>query len=191
VKYQIDGLHLKSRTEKGRKPLLTRLKLSSQMTHHVTPFLVLVLVPGAEYLFSQDKPVDLVSKIQKSPSDLSSMILNYAFIITVSAANVDESSEKAMETYLAKYPESYYSLQLRYLFYKYYRESGQTKKGGDLAKEEKGRGSIDGLNPNDLHPGSFPLDDRGNPGDQTPPPTGMMIPSTSGTSSKISRPIVP
>jgi hypothetical protein len=63
------------------------------------------------------------------------MILNYAFIIAASAANVDESSEKEKEAYLAKYPESYYSLQLRYLFYKFYKESGQTKKAETLAKE--------------------------------------------------------
>ena len=135
VKYQIDGLYLKTRTEKGRRPLLTRLKLSSQLTHQITPFFVLVLAPEAEYLFSQDKPVDLVSRIRQSPSDLSSMILNYAFIIAASAATVDESSEKAMEAYLAKYPESYYSLQLRYLFYKFYKESGQIKKAEKLVKE--------------------------------------------------------
>ena len=145
VKYQIDGLDLKTRKEKGRKALLTRLKLSSQLTHHVTPFLVLVLVPGAEYLFSQDKPVDLVGKIQQSPSDLSSMILNYALIITMSAANVDESSEKAMEAYLAKYPESYYSLQLRYLFYKYYKESGQDKKAEKLSKDLEKIGRARGI----------------------------------------------
>jgi hypothetical protein len=63
------------------------------------------------------------------------MILNYAFVIVASAANVDETSEKAMEAYLVKYPESYYSLQLRYLFYKYYKESGQTKKAEKMAKE--------------------------------------------------------
>ncbi len=135
VKYQIDGLHLKIRTEKGHKPLLTRLKLSSQLAHHITPFLILVLVPGAEYLFSQDKPVDLARTIQQSPSDLSSMILNYAFILVASASNVDEASEKAMEAYLNKYPGSYYSLQLRYLFYKFYKESGQIKKAEKLAKE--------------------------------------------------------
>jgi len=135
VKYQIDGLHLNTQAEKGRKLLLTKLKLSSQLAHHITPFLVLVLVPGAEYLFSQDKPADLVSKIQQSPSDLSSMILKYAFVVAASAATVDESSEKAMEAYLAKYPECYYSLQLRYLFHKYYRESGQNKKAEKLAKE--------------------------------------------------------
>jgi len=145
VKYQIDGVHLKTRTEKGHKPLLTRLKLSSQLTQHVTPFLVLILVPAAEYFFSQDKPVDLVSKIQQSPSDLSSMILNYAFIIASSAADVDESSEKTMEAYLAKYPESYYSLQLRYLFYKFYKESGQPKKAEKLTKEIKKIGRKRGI----------------------------------------------
>jgi len=137
VKYQIDALHLRAQAEKGRKPLLTRLKLSSQLTHYLTPFLVLGLVPGSEYLFSQDKPTDLVENVQQSPSDLSSMILNYGLIIAACAAAVDEVSEKAMQAYLAKYPESYYSLHLRYLFYKYYKESGQTKKTEKLAREFK------------------------------------------------------
>lgn len=145
VKYQIDSLYLKARTEKGRRPLLTRLKLSSQLTHQITPFLVLVLAPEAEYLFSQDKPIDLASRIRQSPSDLSSMILNYAFIIAAAAATVDESSEKAMEAYLAKYPESYYSLQLRYLFYKFYKESGQIKKAEKLVKELEKIGSKRGI----------------------------------------------
>jgi hypothetical protein len=135
VKYQIDGLHLKARTEKNHKPLLTRLKLSSQLTYHITPFLILVLVPAGEYLFSQNKSVDLLNEVKESPPDLSSMILNYAFILTASAGTMDESSEKAMGAYLSKYPESYYSLQLRYLFYKFYKESEQTKKAEKLAKD--------------------------------------------------------
>ena len=135
VKYQIDGFHLKARAEKEQKPLLTRLKLSSQLTHHFFPFLALSLVPTAEFIFSPDKQIDLVEKIKQSPPDFSSMILNYALILAASAGTVDESSEKAMEAYLSKYPESYYSLQLRYLFYKFYKGSGQTKKAERLAKE--------------------------------------------------------
>lgn len=135
LKYQIDSLHLKARTEKRYKPFLTRLKLSSQLTVHFFPFLALSLVPTAEYIFSPDKPIDLVDKIKQSPSDFSSMILNYALILAASAGTVDEASEKAMEAYLSKYPESYYSLQLRYLFYKFYKESEQTKKAERLVKE--------------------------------------------------------
>ena len=73
------------------------------------------------------------------------MILNYALILAASAGTVDESSEKAMEAYLSKYPESYYSLQLRYLFYKFYKESGQTKKAEKLAKELDKIGSKRGI----------------------------------------------
>jgi hypothetical protein len=145
LKYQIDSLHLKARTEKRYKPLLTRLKLSSQLTVHFFPFLALSLVPTAEYIFSPDKPIDLVDKIKQSPSDFSSMILNYALILAASAGTVDESSEKAMEAYLSKYPESYYSLQLRYLFYKFYKESGQTQKAEKLAKELDKIGSKRGI----------------------------------------------
>jgi hypothetical protein len=135
IKYQIDGLRLRKRTEKRESLLLTRLKLSSQMTHQFFPFLAFGLAPGAEHILSPDKSIDLVDRIKQSPPDLSSMILNYALILATSASTVDESSEKAMEAYLSKYPESYYSLQLRYLFYKFYRESGQTKKAEKLAKD--------------------------------------------------------
>lgn len=135
VKYQIDGFRLRKPTEKRESPLLTRLKLSSQMTHQFFPFLALSLAPTAEYTLSPDKPIDLVDRIKQSPPDLSSMIQNYALLLATSASTVDESSEKAMEAYLSKYPESYYSLQLRYLFYKFYKESEQTQKAERLAKE--------------------------------------------------------
>ena len=135
VKYQIDGVHLKDRTEKGYKPLLTKLKLSSQFTNHIFPFIAVSLVPTAEFVFSDDKPINLDDRIRQSLTDLSSMILNYGLILNASASTVDESSEKAMEAYLSKYPESYYSLQLRYLFYKFYKESGQKKKAEKLAKD--------------------------------------------------------
>jgi hypothetical protein len=135
VKYQIDGLHLKAKTGKGDKPLLTKLKLSSQMTHQFFPFLALSLAPAAVYILSSNKSIDLVDRIKQSPPDLSSMIQNHALILATSASTVDESSEKAMEAYLSKYPESYYSLQLRYLFYNFYKESGQTQKAEKLKKD--------------------------------------------------------
>ena len=50
-----------------------------------------------------------------------------------------------MEAYLAKYPESYYSLQLRYLFYKYYKESGQDKKAEKLSKDLEKIGRARGI----------------------------------------------
>jgi hypothetical protein len=135
VKYQIDGLRLKAKTEKRDKPLLTKLKLSSQMTHHFFPLLAIGLAPAVGYIVSSGKSIDLVDWIKQSPPDLSSMIQNHALILATSAGTVDESSEKAMEAYLSKYPESYYSLQLRYLFYKFYRESGQKQKAEKLAKD--------------------------------------------------------
>jgi len=135
VKYQIDGLQLKAKTEKRDKPLLTKLKLSSQMTHQFFPFLAFGLAPAVGYILSSGKSIDLVDWIKQSPPDLSSMIQNYALILATSASTVDESSAKAMEAYLSKYPESYYSVQLRYLFYRFYKESEQTKKAEKLVKD--------------------------------------------------------
>jgi hypothetical protein len=73
------------------------------------------------------------------------MILNYALILAASAGSVDESSERAMQAYLLQYPESYYSLKLRYLFYKYYRESQQTDKAENLRRELEKIGSKRGI----------------------------------------------
>jgi hypothetical protein len=73
------------------------------------------------------------------------MIQNYALLLAASASTVDESSEKATDAYLSKYPESYYSLQLRYLFYKFYRESGQTRNAERLAKDLEKIGSKRGM----------------------------------------------
>jgi len=134
VKYQIDDLRLRRPTEKREGSLLTRLKLSSQMTHQFFPFLAFSLAPRAEHILSPDKSLDLVDRIKQSPPDLSSMILNYALILAASSSTVDESSEKAMEAYLSKYPESYYSLQLRYLFYKFYRRRRADSKGRQSRK---------------------------------------------------------
>jgi hypothetical protein len=135
VKYQIDSLGLKAGTAKDYKPLLKRLKLSGQFSYSIAPYLSIFLVPTAEYDFSVVERTDLSNYIRQSPTDLASMILNYSLVINASAGSVDESPEKVMEAWLSKYPESYYSLQLRYLFYKFHKESGQPKKAEKLLKE--------------------------------------------------------
>lgn len=145
VKYQIDSLSLKAGTTKNYKPLLKRLKLSGQISYSIAPYLSIFLVPTAEYDFSVVERTDLSNYIRQSPTDLASMILNYSLVLNASAGSVDESSEKAMEAYLSKYPESYYSLQLRYLFYKFYKESGQIQRAEKLAKELDKIGSKRGI----------------------------------------------
>ncbi len=134
VKYQIDGLNMKTLPTKEYKPLLKKLKLSSQ-DNQLTPFLAMFLVPTTQYDFSFLEKVDFAHIIKQSPTDLASMIQNYALVIAASSSSVNESSERAMEAYLSKYPESYYSLSLRYLFYKFYRENEQTKKAERMARE--------------------------------------------------------
>jgi tetratricopeptide (TPR) repeat protein len=137
VKYQIDGLNLKTLPIKEYKPLLKKLKLSSQY-NQLTPFLAMSLVPTTQYDFSLFEKVDFAHTIKQSPTDLASMIQNYALVLAASASSVNESSERAMEAYLSKYPESYYSLSLRYLFYKFYKENEQIRKAERMARELEG-----------------------------------------------------
>jgi hypothetical protein len=134
VKYQIDGLNLKTLPIKEYKPLLKKLKLSSQY-NQLTPFLAMSLVPTTQYDFSLLEKVDFAHTIKQSPTDLASMIQNYTLVLAASASLVNESSERAMEAYLSKYPESYYSLSLRYLFYKFYKENEQIRKAERMARE--------------------------------------------------------
>jgi tetratricopeptide (TPR) repeat protein len=134
VKYQIDGLNMKALPTKEYKPLLKKLKLSSQY-NQLTPFLSMFLVPTTQYDFSLLEKVDFVHTIKQSPTDLASMIQNYCLILATSAGSVTESSERALEAYLLKYPESYYSLSLRYLFYKFYKENEQIRKAERMVRE--------------------------------------------------------
>ncbi|MBI4825657.1 MAG: hypothetical protein HY807_04470 [Nitrospirae bacterium] len=134
ISYQIDGMNL----SKKIKPLLPKLKLSSFLTSSaISPFLTIVLVPTAQYDLTIAVKTDMAEYIKQSPANLNSMFLNYGLIVTASAGTVDESSEQAMEAYTLKYPESYYSLLLRYMFYKFYKESGQDAKAVKLLSELK------------------------------------------------------
>jgi hypothetical protein len=108
--------------------------LSSQYDQ-IIPFITIFLVPTTQYDFSLLEKVDFAHTIKQSPTDLASMIQNYALVLAASASSVNESSERVMEAYLLKYPESYYSLSLRYLFYKFYKENEQFKKAERMANE--------------------------------------------------------
>jgi hypothetical protein len=131
VKYQIDGIRLKHNGEK----LLKKLKLSSLMIHNIAPFLSMGLVPTARYEAPVAMKTDLPSYIKQSTTNISSMVFGYTLLLNAAGGSVDESSEKAMEAYLSKYPEGYFSLSLRYLFYKFYQESAQKQKADKLLAE--------------------------------------------------------
>ncbi|MBI3755075.1 MAG: hypothetical protein HY265_02800 [Deltaproteobacteria bacterium] len=145
VKYQIDSIDLKENAKKDFKPLLSKLKLTA--TPAQTPvyqMLPLVLGPAVmieigviETTGALTDKNDLANYIKQSQTNISSMAMNYMLILNVSASSVTESSEKAMQAYLAKYPESYYSLLLRQMFYKFYKENMQDEKAKQLLTEIK------------------------------------------------------
>ncbi len=135
VKYQIDGLRGQERKEKKTPLLLPRLQLASPSDRRLTPFLALALVPFVQFDLDDLWKIDLAGYIRLSSSDLASMIQNYVFLLQAAAGSIDEPAETALQAYLSKYPESYYSLSLRYLFYRYYKENGQLPKAGQLARE--------------------------------------------------------
>lgn len=135
VKYQIDSINLRNQKDKKIELLLPKLKLSSCFLHVMAPYLTLAIAPTAEWDRSVAMKTDLSGYIEEGPTNLSSMFLGYSLILEASAGSVDESSEKALHAYLLKYPDGYFSLSLRYLFYKFYKESDQDTKSDQLLQE--------------------------------------------------------
>ena len=128
AKYQIDGIRLKI----GGEHLLKKLKLSSSMLPNMALFFSMALAPAARYETLVAMKTDLFTYIQQGTANISSMVFDYGLLLQAAGGSVDKSSEKAMKAYLSKYPESYFSLSLRYLFFKFYKESGQKKKADRL-----------------------------------------------------------
>ena len=131
IKYRIDGINLKVHGKGGFEPLLDRLKLSS--ADAVVQLLIGVLAPESMYGYSEAM-ADLPNHIKRSPKNIGSMAANYTLAVQASAGEVDESSEETLNAYLARYPESYYSLSLRYLFYRYYMDNGELEKAKILSR---------------------------------------------------------
>jgi len=138
VKYQIDTINLKEKTRNHFEPLLSKLKLTAPSTQApIYQLLPLAIVPSAKYDMAIAEKADPVDFIKQSPSNIISMVLNFSLVLNASADSVTDSSEKAMRAYLAKYPESYYSLVLRQMFYRFYWESGQEEKARQILGEMK------------------------------------------------------
>jgi hypothetical protein len=141
VKYQIDGINLKS----GKATLLPELKFSSVMLQSILPFLYVSLFPVMECESNLVSQTSLTEYIKKSPNNVSSMFFNYSLILSAAGESIDEPSEQAMTAYIAKYPDSYCALLLRYMFYNYYIESSQKKKAETLMLELKAIGKKRGM----------------------------------------------
>jgi ELWxxDGT repeat protein len=148
TKYRMDGINLKLKGKKNFKPLLGRLSVMKQPYHlQLMQFMIAIVVPHVVYEYSllmgQDgesrnpEGFGQIDYIMQSPDDIGSSIMNYVFVLGSAAGEIGKQQEQMMEAYLARYPESYYSLKLRYLFSEYYRENGQPKKSRRLLKEIK------------------------------------------------------
>jgi hypothetical protein len=134
TKYELDTLVLK--TAKGRPALLLpELRLASLMTHYVAPFLSIATAPAARFETSIAMAQGLAPYIEKSTRDVGSMFLTYSLLLDAAGGKVDESSERAFRVFFNKYPDSYLTLSLGYLFYQYYRDNDQSQKAQSLLKE--------------------------------------------------------
>lgn len=135
IKYRIDGLPQNASRNMKRKQLLNEIKLPSVHSMGIPMESARLVAAATEYDLESLQKIGLVKYIEQSPVNLSSMIMNYAFILNAASGTLDESVEKALKLYLKKYPESYYSLLLRHFFYRLYKENNMDGKSLSLLKE--------------------------------------------------------
>lgn len=89
------------------------------------------------YQSSFSETGDIISALKKEPANFTSEMADYTLILTTYASSVDASADKAINAYITKYPDSYYSLLLRAIFHKHYQESEQVQKADELLQEIK------------------------------------------------------
>jgi tetratricopeptide (TPR) repeat protein len=135
LKYQLDGLSLKEK-KKDFKPLLPEITLSSvagRLT--LSEFLVLLFVPRIEVELTAAGTGGVANHVIQTPADPGNMLLDLSLIVSSSAGSVTADSEEAVQAYLRKYPESYWSFLLEGAFYKFYKQNGQDDKADGLLKD--------------------------------------------------------
>jgi len=137
VKYNIDSLNLKIHA-KDHAPLLAQVKLStlaSPGNAFMMTFLAAALVPASQINATIAQREGLAAYIRNSSTNFSAELSNYVLIVHSYAGALDSSADQVLDAYLAKYPESLYSLMLRALFYNSYKNSGQEQKAAQLLQD--------------------------------------------------------
>lgn len=144
VKYQMDGMALESGAGKDSKPMLERFKFNNPVTDQLVPIMAVIFTPIAEYELAGVNETNLPSLIKQSTPGISGMIFNYSILLNFSAGSVNESSEKAFNAYLERYPEGFCAQSLRYKLYRFYKNNEQGDKAkavlAELEKINKKRG---------------------------------------------------
>jgi hypothetical protein len=151
LKYQIDGLNLKQGEAGQKKVLLDMLnldELTGVVTSRALAFFMLAFFPAGEILLLGEDGEwknDLARHIRGSPPDLTSMVHNTILLLDGVRESTSEASEAALDAYLRKYPEGFFSLPVRYHFIQRFTESGQPEKAERLKREIEEIGSRRGL----------------------------------------------
>jgi tetratricopeptide (TPR) repeat protein len=139
ISFKIDNLNL--RTAKKETQSLKKIRLSSRyLKSKFLSFLMMSFVPDSEFrMYELDAeynqypkaPPPLAEFISKSINDFGSILANCSMIVDRAEKSYDEAYQ-AMEVFIAKYPDNYYTPSLVYLFYKYYSKNGQQEKARQL-----------------------------------------------------------
>jgi len=145
VKYQMDGLSLKEHHKDFNRlmPVFTLSSITARLT--ASQFLTMLFVPHMNVEMLTAGTHGAADHVRQTAANPGNMFLDLFLIISTSAGSVTEDSEEAMQAYLLKYPDSYWSLFLGGTFYKYYIQNGEHQKADGLLKELTRRAKTRGV----------------------------------------------
>jgi tetratricopeptide (TPR) repeat protein len=128
VQYQIDGMQLKLKPSKDLKPQLKKLNLLYSTNPQFFSLIMSSLLPDLEYAGTLAEKTGLQTFIKANPANIHAMLLEYIILSNVAGGSMSPSVQAALAAFFSKYPDGYFSLTLRHLVARYYKENGEKEK---------------------------------------------------------------
>ncbi len=142
VRYQIDSINIKHLSDADNNHLFPKIEIAKLSCPIYQKMLLIMIFMGPfnptiqlEKNIFDLKGIDLAPYIKKTPATIGHSFRDFCFLLNLSELSVNISSEEAIQAYINKYPDHYFSLVLCVLAYTQHLESGQIKK----AKEQLDR----------------------------------------------------
>lgn len=135
VHYMIDGIQLKLKPASNYTPLVKKLNLLHATNPQILTLMIAQLLPEMDYAGHLAEKTGLHTFIKTSPANIHQMLLEYMLIVNATAGSMNPSAQQALAAFLAKYPDSYFSLSLRNLLVRYYKQNEDEVKANQYMQE--------------------------------------------------------
>ena len=135
--YRLDTLNAKTKGRSNHKPSISKLKAGDMSL--LSPWVALILASISNPFLIAESDTQIYANldefIMKGGHDFSSMFVGYSLIVNQSMEKIHEPTQRAFEIYRSMYPESYFTLSLSLVFYRFYMDSGMEEKARALMEE--------------------------------------------------------